>query len=98
MINNKLDKVILLGASFKENTDDIRYSPTLKIYNNLIESDVDVSIYDEEFNFPNNVQKANSVVDNSLIVEMYPQELTYNKIKTEIEEMDNLIYFRFWDS
>jgi len=98
LINNKLDKVILLGASFKENTDDIRYSPTLKIYNNLIESDVDVSIYDEEFNFPNNVQKANSVVDNSLIVEMYPQELTYNKIKTEIEEMDNLIYFRFWDS
>jgi UDPglucose 6-dehydrogenase len=98
LINNKLDKVILLGASFKENTDDIRYSPTLKIYNNLIESDVDVSIYDEEFNFPNNVQKANLVVDNSLIVEMYPQELTYNKIKTEIEEMDNLIYFRFWDS
>ena len=98
IIHNKLKKVILLGASFKENTDDIRYSPSLQIYNNLIESDVDVSIYDDDFNFPKDIQKANTFVDDSLVVEMYPQEITYNRIKTEIEEMNNLIYFRFWDS
>jgi len=98
IIHNKLKKVILLGASFKENTDDIRYSPSLQIYNNLIESDVDVSIYDDDFNFPKDIQKADTFVDDSLVVEMYPQEITYNRIKTEIEEMNNLIYFRFWDS
>ena len=98
MIHNKLKKVILFGASFKENTDDIRYSPSLQIYNNLIESDVDVSIYDDDFNFPKDIQKADTFVDDSLVVEMYPQEITYNRIKTEIEEMNNLIYFRIWDS
>ncbi len=98
LIHNKLEKVILLGASFKENTDDIRYSPSLKIYNKLIESDVDVYIYDENFNFPKDIKKTSSIIDDSLIVEMYPQEETYNIIKTQIEEMNNLIYFRFWDN
>ena len=95
---NKLEKVILLGASFKENTDDIRHSPSLQIYNKLVESDVDVYIYDEYFNFPKDIKKTSSIIDDSLIVEMYPQEETYNIIKSQIEEMNNLIYFRFWDN
>ena len=98
LIYNKLEKVILLGASFKENTDDIRYSPSLQIYNKLIESEVDVYIYDENFNFPKDIKKTSSIIDDSLIVEMYPQEETYNLIKSQIEEMNNLIYFRFWDN
>ena len=98
LIYNKLEKVILLGASFKENTDDIRYSPSLQIYNKLIESEVDVYIYDENFNFPKDIKKTSSIIDDSLIVEMYPQEETYNIIKSQIEEMNNLIYFRFWDN
>ena len=95
---NKLEKVILLGASFKEKTDDIRYSPSLQIYNKLVESDVDVYIYDENFNFPKDIKKTSSIIDDSLIVEMYPQEETYNTIKSQIEEMNNLIYFRFWEN
>tara|TARA_Y100000748_G_scaffold11747_2_gene9797 strand:- start:298 stop:1491 length:1194 start_codon:yes stop_codon:yes gene_type:complete len=98
LIYNKLEKVILLGASFKENTDDIRYSPSIQIYNKLIESEVDVYIYDENFNFPKDIKKTSSIIDDSLIVEMYPQEETYNLIKSQIEEMNNLIYFRFWDN
>ena len=98
LIYNKLEKVILLGASFKENTDDIRYSPSLQIYNKLVESDIDVYIYDENFKFPKDIKKTSSIIDNSLIVEMYPQEEKYNIIKTQIEEMNNLIYFRFWDN
>ena len=98
LIYNKLEKVILLGASFKENTDDIRYSPSIQIYNKLIESEVDVYIYDENFNFPKDIKKTSSIIDDSLIVEMYPQEETYNIIKSQIEEMNNLIYFRFWDN
>ena len=95
---NKLEKVILLGASFKEKTDDIRYSPSLQIYKKLVESDVDVYIYDENFNFPKDIKKTSTIIDDSLIVEMYPQEETYNIIKSQIEEMNNLIYFRFWEN
>ena len=41
ILHNQLKKVILMGASFKENTDDIRYSPSLQIYSKLIESEID---------------------------------------------------------
>lgn len=98
LTHNKLDKVILLGAAFKENTDDIRYSPSIQIYKKLIECDIDVSIYDENFNFPNDIKKTSSIIDDSLIVEMYPQKEIHNKIKTIIKDMNNSIYFRFWDS
>ena len=98
ILHNQLKKVILMGASFKENTDDIRYSPSLQIYSKLIESEIDVSIYDENFIFPKDIKQTTSIIDNSLIVEMYPQEETYNKLKKQIQSMDNLIYFRFWES
>ena len=98
ILHNQLKKVILLGASFKENTDDIRYSPSLQIYSKLIESEIDVSIYDENFIFPKDIKQTTSIIDNSLIVEMYPQEETYNKLKKQIQSMNNLIYFRFWES
>jgi len=98
VLHNQLKKVILLGASFKENTDDIRYSPSLQIYSKLIESEIDVSIYDENFIFPKDIKQITSIIDDSLIVEMYPQEETYKKLKKQIQSMNNLIYFRFWES
>ena len=98
VLHNQLKKVILMGASFKENTDDIRYSPSLQIYSKLIESEIDVSIYDENFIFPKDIKQTTSIMDDSLIVEMYPQEETYNKLKKQIQSMNNLIYFRFWES
>ena len=98
LLHNQLKKVILMGASFKENTDDIRYSPSLQIYSKLIESEIDVSIYDENFIFPKDIKQTTSIMDDSLIVEMYPQEETYNKLKKQIQSMNNLIYFRFWES
>ena len=98
ILHNQLKKVILMGASFKENTDDIRYSPSLQIYSKLIESEIDVSIYDENFIFPKDIKQTTSIMDDSLIVEMYPQEETYNKLKKQIQSMNNLIYFRFWES
>ena len=33
--SEKLDGVILVGAAFKEDTDDLRNSPTTEIFNNL---------------------------------------------------------------
>lgn len=42
---NNLQKIILLGAAFKENTDDTRYSPTFEIYNILKKEKENVEIY-----------------------------------------------------
>ncbi len=43
----KLTGIILVGAAFKEDTDDLRNSPTLDIYNLLKDEDINVKIYDE---------------------------------------------------
>ena len=44
ILDNK--KVLLLGLSFKENTDDIRESSSLKILSNLLENNMDVIAHD----------------------------------------------------
>ena len=44
ILDNK--KVLLLGLSFKENTDDIRESSSLKILSNLVENNMDVIAHD----------------------------------------------------
>ncbi len=43
----KLTGIIFVGAAFKEDTDDLRNSPTLDIYNHLKDEDINVKIYDE---------------------------------------------------
>ena len=43
----KLKGIIFVGAAFKEDTDDLRNSPTLDIYNFLKDEDINVKIYDE---------------------------------------------------
>tara|TARA_B100002052_G_scaffold5122_1_gene4426 strand:- start:1573 stop:2775 length:1203 start_codon:yes stop_codon:yes gene_type:complete len=43
----KLTGIIFVGAAFKEDTDDLRNSPTLDIYNYLKDEDINVKIYDE---------------------------------------------------
>ena len=42
--NNNLEKIVFVGAAFKENTDDLRNSPTLDIYKILDDMGVQVSI------------------------------------------------------
>ena len=43
----KLDGIVLVGAAFKEDTDDLRNSPTLDIYTQLKDKNLNVKIYDE---------------------------------------------------
>ena len=43
----KLDGIVLVGAAFKEDTDDLRNSPTLDIYTQLKDNNLNVKIYDE---------------------------------------------------
>ena len=92
---NNLQKIILLGAAFKENTDDTRYSPTFEIYNILKKERDNVEIYDENMTLDNKYNQISSFEEHALYVEMYPMG---NKVKDQIVELDNIVYFRFWDS
>ena len=44
--SNNLEKIYLVGAAFKEDTDDLRNSPTIDIFNQLNEMGVNTRIYD----------------------------------------------------
>ena len=92
---NNLQKIILLGAAFKENTDDTRYSPTFEIYNILKKENQNVEIYDENMTLDNKYNQNFSFEENALYVEMYP---IGNKVKNQMVGLNNIVYFRFWDS
>ena len=92
---NNLQKIILLGAAFKENTDDTRYSPTFEIYNILKKEKENVEIYDDNMTLDNKYNQIFSFEENALYVEMYPMG---NKVKNQIVGLNNIVYFRFWDS
>ena len=44
--NKKIKKILVLGATFKENTDDLRNSTSIDLINNLSSKNLDISIYD----------------------------------------------------
>ena len=92
---NNLQKIVLLGAAFKENTDDTRYSPTFEIYNILKKEKENVEIYDENMTLDNKYDQISSFEEHALYVEMYPMG---NKVKNQIVELNDIVYFRFWDS
>ena len=92
---NNLQKIILLGAAFKENTDDTRYSPTFEIYNILKKDKQNVTIYDEGLTLDHKYNQILSFEENALYVEMYPMG---DKVENEIVKLNNIKYFRFWDS
>ena len=80
--NNSLKRIVLVGAAFKEDTDDLRNSPTLDIYNFLNQMGEDVMILDTEIEVPNyqSLKQLDEVPSNSLLSIMYPlkEELNMN--------------------
>ena len=100
MIKNIIEKenlngAILVGAAFKEDTDDLRNSPTLDIKKQLTEIGVNVSIYDElidseEFIKLNDFEKIDSP---HLIALMYPiNESLLNKINNIVNKSNSFLY------
>jgi len=100
MIKNIIDQknlngAILVGAAFKEDTDDLRNSPTLDISKQLTEMGVNVRIYDElieseNFIMLNDFEKIDSP---HLIALMYPiNETLLNKINNIVNESDSFLY------
>ena len=94
---NDLQKVCLIGASFKENTDDVRHSPTFVIYKKLQELGIIVEIYDKFVSLDFVSNDINSLKDDSLIVEMFPLGDSYNELQDKIKELKHTVYYRFWN-
>jgi GDP-mannose 6-dehydrogenase len=70
VLGKKLKKVLLVGITFKNHTDDVRESPMLKLSTDIIESgQCDLKIYDEDINLTTlRIENANIVkyVENDL--------------------------------
>ena len=74
--SNNLEKIYLVGAAFKEDTDDLRNSPTLDIYKILSKMEIEVIILDQKIQVPehSHVSSINDIASNSLVSIMYPQK------------------------
>jgi len=94
--SNDLKNIVLVGAAFKENTDDLRNSPTLDAYKILNEDDIKVLIYDSSLSVENHacINSVEDIPDNSLIVIMYPlTENEENKLKEKSQISKSVMYY-----
>ena len=90
-----INSILLVGAAFKEDTDDLRNSPTLDIYSKLLEKDVETSIYDEmvELETYNSLKSLEDITEKTLVVLMYPVKITLmDKIQTVISKTNSILY------
>ena len=94
---NNLQHVCLIGASFKENTDDVRHSPTFIIYNKLQELGINVEIYDRYVSSDYVLNDISFLKESSLIVEMFPLDDSYDELQDKIKEFKHIVYYRFWN-
>ena len=95
LINENIKSVLLIGAAFKEDTDDLRNSPTLDIYKMLHKKDINTFIYDEmvELDEYNSVDNLDDISDKTLVVLMYPiKKALMEKIETILTETNSILY------
>ena len=93
--SKNLEGVILIGAAFKEDTDDLRNSPTTEVFKNLKSSIENVIIFDEIINNEDIVKfdYLESLNSSHLFVLMYPvKESTLNRLNKVIEETNSITY------
>ena len=93
--NENINSVLLIGAAFKEDTDDLRNSPTLDIYKMLIQKGVNTFIYDEmvELDEYNSVDNLDDISDKTLVVLMYPiKKALMEKIEIILTETNSILY------
>ncbi len=94
--SNNLERVYLIGAAFKEDTDDLRNSPTLDIYKLLSKMDIEVVILDQQIQVPDH-SYVSSIIDiapNSLVSIMYPQKDEFSsKLSDFCSKNDCVIYY-----
>ncbi|MDC0051466.1 nucleotide sugar dehydrogenase [Acidimicrobiaceae bacterium] len=95
LINENIKSVLLIGAAFKEDTDDLRNSPTLDIYKMLHQKDVNTFIYDEmvELSEYNSVDNLDEISEKTLLVLMYPvKKILMERIESIITDTNSILY------
>ena len=96
-----LENIVLIGAPFKENTDDLRESPSLKIYKLIEEKFKNVWILDFDIPLSKSfkaIKSLSELKDNTLYVEMFPDSSqNRNNIVNTIDKLVNSKIFRIWE-
>ena len=95
LINENIKSVLLIGAAFKEDTDDLRNSPTLDIYKMLHQKDVNTFIYDEmvELGEYNTLDNLDEISEKTLVVLMYPvKKILMERIESIITDTNSILY------
>ena len=95
LINENINSVLLIGAAFKEDTDDLRNSPTLDIYKMLHQKDINTFIYDEmvELDEYNSLDNLDDISEKTLVVLMYPiKKILMERIESIITDTNSILY------
>ena len=96
-----LENIVLIGAPVKENTDDLRESPSLKIYKLIEEKFKNVWILDFDISLSKSfkaIKSLSELKDNTLYVEMFPDSSqNRNNIVNTIDKLMNSKIFRIWE-
>ena len=95
LINENINSVLLIGAAFKEDTDDLRNSPTLDIYKMLHQKDINTFIYDEmvELDEYNSIDNLDEISEKTLVVLMYPIKKTLmERIESILTDTNSILY------
>ena len=96
--SNNLEKVYLVGAAFKEDTDDLRNSPTLDIYKILSKMEIEVIILDQMIKVPehSHVSSIDDIASNSLVSIMYPQKDDFISKLNKFCSKNNCVIYYPW--
>ena len=96
--SNNLEKIYLVGAAFKEDTDDLRNSPTLDIYKILSKMEIEVIILDQKIQVPehSHVSSINDIASNSLVSIMYPQKDDFISELNKFCSKNNCVIYYPW--
>jgi len=93
--DKNLKGIILVGAAFKEDTDDLRNSPTIEIYNQIKEDGINVKIYDSMIESDEflTIESFENLDSPHLIALMYPvNENLLNKINDIVSKTESFLY------
>ena len=91
----KLSGIILVGAAFKEDTDDLRNSPTIDIYNELKAENMNTMIYDDLIKSEEylSIEDFENLEGPHLIALMYPvKEDLMSKINNIVSKSNSSLY------
>ena len=100
--NQNFKNIILIRAPFKENTDDLRDSPSLKIYEKINKKYKNIWILEYEISLPESyrvITSKNELKEDALYVEMFPDISEERKnLLNSIQNLKNSEVLRMWET